>query len=181
MKLLSTEKKTTADLSWEEDLSKEEKIRKWRNNIYYIGLEKLQAQYKDTDTINGADVLFGNELYAGSSIEKISECNVKEIQERMEEDVVKPLGTEFTFTKISHDVQTAFLNRDPLKQIHNEGTIALLFNHGVLQDPYLHAFPEGKLLKNGSEIAKHPEFIFGTNLLVKDRFLHEHLKYGSLI
>jgi len=44
-----------------------------------------------------------------------------------EEAEVKPLGTEFTFTKISQNVATTFLNRDPLKQIHKEGTASSLF------------------------------------------------------
>ena len=172
MKLSTTQKKTNTDIPWEA-----EKTGKWRDNISYATLEKLQAEYANTDTIIRTNESFSSELYAGGVKEKSLECTVKGMREIIEEDVVKPLGTEFTFTKISHDVETTFLNRDPLKQMHKEGTIPSLFNHGVLRGQFPHAFPKEKLLINGSETANHPELIFRTNTLVKDRFEHEHLKH----
>lgn len=172
MKLSTTQKKTNTDIPWEA-----EKIGKWRDNISYATLEKLQAEHANTDTVTRINESFSSELYAGGVKEKSLECTVKGIREIIEEDVIKPLGTEFTFTKISHDAETTFLNRDPLKQLHKEGTVASLFNHGVLRGQFPHAFPNEKLLINGSETVNHPEFMFRTNTLVKDRFELEHLKH----
>jgi len=90
--------------------------------------------------------------------------------------VFKPLGTEFTFTKISQEVATTFMNRDPLKQIHKESTVASLFNYGFMRGLFLSAFPKGELLINGSETADQPEFIFKTHASAKDRFERERMK-----
>jgi len=168
----ATEKKPNIDISWEE-----EKIGKWRDNISYATLEKLQAEYANTDTIIRTNESFSSELYAGGVKEKSLECTVKGMREIIEENVIKPLGTEFTFTKISHDAETTFLNRDPLKQMHKEGMIPSLFNHGVLRGQFSHAFHKENLLINGSVTANHPEFMLRTNTLVKDRFELEHLKH----
>jgi adenine-specific DNA methylase len=172
MKLSTTEKKPNTDISWEA-----KKIGKWRDNISYATLEKLQAEYANTDTIIRTNDSFSSELYASGLKEKSLECTIKGMREIIEEDVIKPLGTEFTFTKISHNAETIFLNRDPFKQIHKEGTVSSLFNHGILRDPFLYAFSKEKRLINGSEPANQPEFIFRTNTLVEDIFECEHLKH----
>jgi len=172
MELSTTEKKINTDISLEE-----EKIGKWRDNISYATLEKLQTEYANTDTIIRTNESFSSELYAGGVKEKSLECTVKGMREIIEGDVIKPLGTEFTFTRISQDVATTFLNRDPLKQIHKKETVASLFNNGVFRGQFSHAFPKEKLLIDGSVTANHPEFMFRTNTLVKDRFECEHLKH----
>jgi len=180
MELATTEKKTNRNISSNEDFSEEENIGKWQDNISYATLEKLQAHYALTDTIIRTNESFSSELYAGGAKEKSLECTIKRMREITEEDVVKPLGSEFTFTKISHDVATTFLNRDPLKQIHNEGTVASLFNHGVTCSQFLHAFPKETLLINGLETANHSQFIFKTNTLAKDRFERERVKHAFI-
>ena len=177
MELATTEKKTNTNISSNEDFSEEEKIGKWQDNISYTALEKLQAHYEHTDTIIRTNEPFSSELYAGGAKEKSLECTIKRMFEIAEEAEVKPLGTEFTFTKISQNVATTFLNRDPLKQIHKEGTVTSLFNHGVMCDQFLHVFPKETLLINGLETANHSQFIFKTNTLAKDRFEPERVKH----
>jgi len=177
MELSTTEKKINTDMSWEKDLSKKKKIRIQRDNISYVSLEKLQAEHGNPDTIIRTNESFCSELYAGEVKEKSLVCPIKRMREIIEEDVVNHLGTEFTFTKISQDVTTTFLNRDPLKQIHKEETVATLIDHGVFRGQFPHAFPKEKFLINGLETAIHPELMFRNNTLVKDRFKHEHLKH----
>jgi type II secretory pathway component PulK len=176
MKLSTLEKKINTNIPWGKDLSEEEKVEKQDDNVSYVSLEKLQAEHGDQDTIIRTNESFNSELYTSGVKEKSLEYTVKRIQEIIEEDVVKPLGTEFTFTKISQDVATTFLNRDPLKQIHNEETIASLLDYGVLRSQFPHMFPKEKLPINGLETTNHPEFRFRTNILAKDIFEREHLK-----
>jgi hypothetical protein len=177
MELSTTEKKINTAISWEQDLPKEEKIGIQRDNISYVSLEKLQAEHGNPDTIIPTNESFYSEIYASGVKEQSLEYPVKRIREIIEEDVVKPLGTEFTFTKISQDVATTFLNRDPFKQIHKEETVASLFDHGVLHGQFPDVFPKEKFLINRLELEIHPKLMLRTNALVKDRFEREHLKH----
>jgi hypothetical protein len=172
----ATEKKPNTDMSWEEDLSEEEQIAKWRNSAFHAALEKLQAEHGNTETVIQTGEAFSRELYACRVKEKSLDGTIKGWRETIEEDVFKPLGTEFSFTKISQDVATIFMNRDPLKQMYKENTVPSLFNYGVMRGLFLSAFPKGELLINGSEIADQPEFIFKTHASVKDRFERERVK-----
>jgi hypothetical protein len=172
----ATEKKPNTDISWEEDLSEEEPIAKWRDSAFHAALEKLQSEHGNTETVIQTGEAFGRGLYACRVKEKSLDWTIKEWREILEEDVCKPLGTEFTFTKISHDVATTFMNRDPLKQIHKESTVASLFNYGFMRGLFLSAFPKGELLIKGSETADQPEFIFKTHASAKDKFERERVK-----
>jgi hypothetical protein len=177
MKLSTAEKKINKNIPWDKDLYEEEKVGKLEDNISYVSLEKLQAEHGYQDIIIRTNESFNSELYTSGVKEKSLEYTVKRMQEIIEEDVGKSLGTEFTFTKISQDVATTFLNRDPLRQIHNEETIVSLLDYGVLRSQFPHMFLKEKFLINGLETANHPEFRFRTNILVKDIFEREHLKY----
>jgi hypothetical protein len=172
----AAEKKPNTDISWEEDLSEEEQIAKWRDSAFHAALEKLQAEHGNTETVIQTGEAFGRGLYACRVKDKSMDWTIKGWREIIEEDVFKPLGTEFTFTKISQDVATTFMNRDPLKQMHKESTVASLFNYGVMRGLFLSAFPKGELLINGSETADQPEFIFKTHASAKDRFERERVK-----
>ena len=173
----ATEKKPNTDISWEEDLSEEEPIAKWRDSAFHAALEKLQAEHGNTESVIQTGEAFGRGLFACRVKEKSLDWTIKEWREILEEDVFKPLGTEFTFTKISHDVATTFMNRDPLKQIHKESTVASLFNYGFMRGLFLSAFPKGELFINGSETADQPEFIFKTHASAKDGFERERVKH----
>jgi hypothetical protein len=170
------EKKPNTDISWEEDLSDEEQIGKWRDSAFHAALEKLQAEHGNTETVIRTGEAFGRGLYTCRVKEKSLDWTIKGWREIIEEEVFKPLGTEFTFTKISHDVATTFMNRDPLKQMHKESTVASLFNYGVMRGLFLSAFPKGELLINGSETTDQPEFIFKTHASAIDRYERERVK-----
>jgi len=166
----ATEKKPNTDISWEEDLSEEEQIAKWRDSAFHAALEKLQAEHGNTETVIQTGEAFGRGIYASRIKEKSLDWTIKGWRETIEEDVFKPLGTEFTFTKISQDVATTFMNRDPLKQMHKESTVASLFNFGVMRGLFLSAFPKGELLINGLETGDQPVFIFRAHASAKDKY-----------
>jgi len=166
----ATEKKSNTDISWEEDLSEEEQIMKWRDSAFHAALEKTQADHGNIETVIRTGEAFGRGLYACRVKEKSVDWTIKGWREKIEEDVFKPLGTEFTFTKISQDVATTFMNRDPLKQMHKESTVASLFNFGVMRGLFLSAFPKGELLINGLETEDQPEFIYRAHASAKDKY-----------
>lgn len=176
MEQLATEKKPNTDILWGEDLSEEEQIAKCRDGTFHTTLEKLQAEHGNTETVIPIDEAFGRGLNACRVKEKSLDWTIKGWQETIEEDVFKPLGTEFSFTKISQDVATTFMNRDPLKQMYKESTVASLFNYGVMRGLFLSAFQKGDLLINGSEIAEQLEIIFKTHASAKDKFERERVK-----
>jgi hypothetical protein len=159
MNLPTTEKKPNTYISWEENLSEKELIGKWRDNVPYAALEKLQGEHGNIDTTSiQTTKSFCGELSAYRDKEKSQDYTIKEGKKVIDHDEFKPLGIEFTFTKISQDVATIMMNRDPSNQIQKIG------------DLFLPGFPTENLLKNESETADHLEFIFKTNTLVKDRF-----------
>jgi hypothetical protein len=176
MEQLATEKKPNTDIFWEEDLSEEEQIAKWQDSTFYITLERLQADHGNTETVIRIDEAFGRNLSTCRIKEKSPDWIIKGCREIIEEEVFKPLGTEFSFTKISQDVTTIFINRNPLKQMYKENTVTSLFNYGVMRNLFLSAFPKEELLINGSETMYKPEFIFKTHASVKDRFERERVK-----
>lgn len=167
MEQSTTEKKSNTDIAWEA-----EKIGKWRDNISNATLEKLQAEHGNTNIMICTNESFSSELYACRGIAKSLERTIKGKREIIEEDAVKPLGIEFIFTKNSQDIATTFMNRDPLKQMYKEGTVASFFKYGQ----YLRAFPRDTLLINRLETVTHPKCMFKTNTLAKDRFETERIK-----
>jgi hypothetical protein len=172
----ATEKKPNTDISWEEDYPEMEQIAKWKDSAFHAALEKLQEEHGNTETVIRTGEAFGRGLYACRVKEKSPDLTINGWREVIEKDVFKSLGTEFTFTKISQDVATTFMNRDPLKQMHKESTVASLFNYGVMRGLFLSAFPKGELVINGSETADQPEFIFKIHASAKDRFERERVK-----
>jgi hypothetical protein len=139
-------------------------------------LEKLHSEHGNTETVIRTDDALGRDLSACRVKEKSPNWTIKGWRETIEESVLKPLGTEFRFTKISQDVATTFINRDPLRQMFKERTVASLFNYGVMRGLFLSAFPKGDPLINGSETTNQLEFIFKTHATAKDRFEREQVK-----
>jgi len=167
-------KKITSSVSWEDKNPNRQGITEWQENAFHAALEKLQAEHGTPDTVMRMGEAFGRGLYAQSIKEKLSEWTMKEWINEIQKDVCKPLGTEFRFTKISDDVATTFINRNPLVQKSKEHTAASLFNFGVMRGLFLSAFPKGELLVNILKDAQQPELIFKTHASAKDKLEREH-------
>jgi len=88
---------------------------------------------------------FGRGLFAQRIKDKSPDWTIKQWLQQTEKDVWGPLGSEFTFTKISPDVATTFMSRNPLAQASSEQSAAALFNFGVMRGLFLSAFPHGNL------------------------------------
>jgi hypothetical protein len=153
MEQQTIDNKPNIDISWEEDLSGEEHIMKWRDNVSHTALLKHHMEHIDTDNIIRINKAFESELNASRLNEKSLDWTITRWPETTEEDMFKPLGREFTFTKSSQDVVTTFANRDPLRQMHKKSTVSSLFNHGIMHDLFQKTFPKEELFINGSETA----------------------------
>jgi hypothetical protein len=171
-----SEKKPVTHIFEEEELTEDEQITKWRDSAFNAALEKLEKPHGNVETVMQTGEAFGRGLFAQRLKEKSPDWTIKTWLEATEDDVFKPLGTEFTFTKIAQDVATTFIQRDPLRQISKESTIASLFTYGVVRGLFLSAFPKGELLINGKTTIDQPEFIFKTHASIKDRFERERVK-----
>lgn len=166
-------KKQTNIASWEDIDPVRQGITEWQGSAFHAALETLQAEHGTPDTVMRMGEAFGRGLYAQRIKEKSSEWSMKEWIDEIQKDVYTPLGTEFTFTKISHDLATTFMNRNPLMQKSQERTAASLFNFGVMRGLFLSAFPKGELLVNMLKDEHQPEFIFKTHASAKDKLERE--------
>ena len=120
--------------------------------------------------------VFDRVINASKGKENSLDWIFKRWQETIEEDTFKPLGTDFDITKGSQDITTIFMNRDPLKQMNKESTVASLFNSRVRQGLILSAFLKEKPLINRSEIGDQPESISKTHALAKDSFEYKRIE-----
>jgi hypothetical protein len=169
-------KKLVHHQSWDEKTSNLEQIMKWRESAFQAAVQKLQETQGDTETVMRTGEAFGRSLFTQQLKKQSAEWTIKKWVELTEEDVFKPLGTEFTFTRISEDGATTYLNRDPLKQFSKEKVAASLFTYGVMRGLFLSAFPRGELLFHDSSTTYPPEFIFKIHASAKDRFERERVK-----
>jgi hypothetical protein len=153
-----------------------EKIKKWRDSAFHAAVEKLTEMHGNPETVMQTGEAFGRGLFSQRLQEKSPDWTMKEWLELTKENVLKPLGNEFTFTKISPDIATTFMNRNPLKRKSEENEIASLFTYGVMRGLFLSAFPKGELLLKQENMADHPEFIFKTFASFQDKFERERVK-----
>jgi hypothetical protein len=168
-------KKHITHISWEDTTSDEEQISNWYDSAFHAALEKLQAEHENTDTVLRMGEAFGRGLYAQRLKEKSPEWTIKEWVEKIQKDVCQPLGTEFTFTKISPDIAITFMNRNPLIKTSQERQVTSLFNFGVMRGLFPSAFPKGELLFNEAKPNDQPEFIFKAYGSAKDKFERERV------
>lgn len=160
--------------SWEDVHPEQEPLSDWRQSAFTAAMEKLQDEHQDPDSVMRMGEAFGRGLFAQRIKEKAPDWTLKEWLKELEKDVWRPMGTEFTFTKISHDVATTFLNRNPLAHSSQEQSASSLFNFGVMRGLFLSAFPQGELLI-GELNNNHPEVIFKTIASAKDRLERERV------
>jgi len=166
-------KKTYTDFFYEGNLSETEQIAEWRGSLVQSTLESLQMKYGNTDPmIRDSKTL--DKILDVSRVKKRSlEGIIKEWRETTEEDVINTAGTEFIFTKISKDVESIFINRDPLKQMYKKSTVASLINNGIEHGLCLSTSFKENIISNGSETLDYPEIITKTHVSEKDRFEYE--------
>jgi hypothetical protein len=170
------QKKSDTDIFGDKPLSEAEQIKKWRDSAFHAAMEKLQEKHGNAETVMQIGEAFGRGLFSQRLKDKSPEWTIKTWLESTEEDIIIPLGAEFVFTKVSHDVATTFLNRDPLRQYSKDSTMASLFDYGVLRGLFLSAFPKGELLLLEEKNTKQLEFSFKTTASAKDRFERERVK-----
>jgi hypothetical protein len=169
-------KKQGETMFLEEEESELEKIKKWRDSAFQAAVEKRQEMHGNPETVMQTGEAFGRGLFSQRLQEKSPDWTMKEWFELTKENVLKPLGNEFTFTKISPDIATTFMNRNPLKRKSDEDDVASLFTYGVMRGLFLSAFPKGELLLKQENTDDHPEFIFKTYASLQDKFERERVK-----
>ncbi len=175
MSPLAIKKKTMSNISWEDIISEEKQISHWYDSALRAALDKLQQDHGNADTVMRLGEAFGRGLYAQRLKEKSSRWTIKEWVGELQKDVYKPFGTEFQFTKISPDVATTFMARNPLRHISQEHAAATLFDFGVMRGLFLSAFPKGELLLSKEKTIDYPEFILKAYASAKDKCERERV------
>jgi hypothetical protein len=168
-------KKENLHNSWEDVPSEIQPIANWQDSAYHAALEQLQTEHGNADSVMRMGEAFGRGLFTERIKDKSPDWTIKEWIKEIQNDVCGPLGTEFTFTKVSHDVATTFMNRHPLAQTSQGRTATELFNFGVMRGLFLSAFPKGELLITEIKSDNQPEFIFKTHASAKDKLERERV------
>jgi hypothetical protein len=176
MKRQSTRLSVDVEGSWEDEVSDVEQMRRWHQAAFQTAIEKLRESHGNAEIVLQTGEAFGRGLFSQKMQEKDHRWTVGEWLEKAEENVLAPLRTEFTFTRMSPDVATLFLERNPLIHTTNEGMIASLFMYGVMRGLFQSAFPEGELLCKGAFMGESSEFIFKTHASQSDRSERERMK-----
>lgn len=170
-----SKKKDNSSISWEDDLPEHERIVDWRDSAFEAAVDHLQKEHGNADTVIRMGEAFGRGLFAQKLKEKSAEWTIKEWLQETEKDVFKPLGSEFTFTRVTHDVATTFMDRNPVKQKPSDSTVESLFNLGVMRGLFLSAFPKGELVLSETTSVHQPEFMLKTYASAWDRFERERV------
>jgi hypothetical protein len=176
MKQPNKHPKVSIEGSWEDEVSDVEQMRRWRDSAFQSALEKLREGHGNAETVMQTGEAFGRGLFSQKMQEKTHEWTVGEWLEKAEENVLSPLRTEFTFTKMSPDAATLFIERNPLTSQAKESMVASLFMYGVMRGLFQSAFPEGELLCKGPFIGDSSEFILKTHASQSDHFERERVK-----
>lgn len=169
-------KKEDMQSSWEDGplLQKEQLISR-HHSAFEAALDQLKTGYGTPDSVMRMGEAFGRGLFAERIKDKTSDWTMKQWLQEIEQDICESLGTEFTFTKISPDVMTTFMNRNPLAQTSQDQTAASLFHFGVMRGLFRSAFPQGELVISELKDHEQPEFIFKANASAKDRLERERI------
>ncbi|MBN2600091.1 MAG: hypothetical protein JXA75_06080 [Candidatus Thermoplasmatota archaeon] len=167
--------------SWEDASFEKEQLTQWQESAFHAAVEKLHTEHGTPDSAMRMGEAFGRGLYAQRLKDKGSEWTINEWLREIEKDVCKPLGTEFTFTKISPDVATTFMNRHPLAQTAQEQTAASLFNYGVLRGLFLSAFPKGELVLRDRKNEEDLAVIFKTYASAKDKLERDRVIHAFTV
>src|SRR5512136_1890643 len=128
--------------SWEDVPAAKEPLASWQQSAFQAALDQLKTGHGTPDSVMRIGEAFGRGLFAERIKEKSPDWTMKQWFEEIEKDVCGPLGTEFTFTKVSPDVATTFMNRNPLTQASQDQTAASLFHFGVMRGLFRSAFPQ---------------------------------------
>ena len=175
-----TQQKSEIHFSWEEEVSDSKHITKWRTSAFEAALEKLKETQGSAEAVMRTGEAFGRGLFAQQIQEKSSDWTMQRWLKATEEDVLKPLGNEFTFTNISRDAATILMKRDPLRNLSHEASTASLFTYGALRGLFLSAFPKGELLvekKATPDQHTSMELLFKTQASAKDKCERERVKH----
>jgi hypothetical protein len=176
MKQQSNHPKVGIEGSWEDEVSDVEQMRRWHESAFQAALEKLRESHGNAEIVMQTGEAFGRGLFSQKMQEKTHQWTVGEWLEKAEENVLAPLRTEFTFTRMSPDAASLFIERDPLISKKKESTVASLFMYGVMRGLFQSAFPEGELLCKGAFMGDSSEFILKTHASQSDRSERERVK-----
>jgi hypothetical protein len=168
-------KKLSALVNWEDAIMENEQITEWRESAFHAAVDSFQREHGTIDTVMRMGEAFGRGLFTQKVKEKSVDWTIKEWLSEIEKDVLQPLGSEFTFTKVSHDVATTFINRNPLNHLSEDRSVESIFNLGVMRGLFLSAFPKGKLVPSETATLGQQEFTLKTYASAWDKFERERI------
>ncbi|MFH1100710.1 MAG: hypothetical protein V1726_01570 [Methanobacteriota archaeon] len=122
---------------------------------------------------------FGRGLYAEFIKKKPKEWTMKQWLEATTKDVLNPLGTGATFTRITEKEAQSFMFRSLLQEKSENQEMASLFTYGFMRGMLKSAFPKGEVLMRSTMVEGAPmsEFIFKVKATEVERLERERVKH----
>ena len=153
----------------------EEELLKRRELAFNIARGKLSDNNGKLETMIQTGEAFGRGLFDNYIKNEADIWNMKRWVKPVVENVLNPLGTGATFTKITEKQASSLIFKCPLHDNTDDQTLASIFTYGYLKGLLLSAFPDGEIdLKQSiSEGAPLIEFMFKAETSKDDKSKNE--------
>ena len=148
------------------------------DKAFNIALGKFLDSNGKIETVMQTGEAFGRGLFADIISEKPKEWTMKQWIDETVENIISPIGNDFSFIEISEDKAISVMNKSVLHEKSDETIIASLFTYGFIRGLLKSAFPKGELVLQDqfSRDLTNTTFIFKTKSYSRDKFERERVK-----
>ena len=154
------------------------KIVKRAETALSVAKWKFEESHGNLELVMQTAEAFGRGLFAERMKDKPKGWTMAQWVESTTREILNPLGTEATFTKITNNKVKSVMNRTLLQEESTEPEITSLFTYGFMRGILLSAFPKGELLVGSTMAQGAPmtELIFKTKATEEEKAERERVK-----
>ncbi len=153
-----------------------------QDTAFQAAVYKLLQSNGNIEMVLQTGEAFGRSLFNERIQEKPSEWTIQSWIEHTMQEILSPMGAEFSFTRITDQNIQSQLTKSILYSNTTEKNVASLFIYGVLRGLFLSAFPKGEVLMTTDPDTKQPlQISFKAYASYKDKFERERIKHSFLI
>lgn len=157
-------KKTNINISNQSNLSTKEEFTEWHANLNQLTLETLQVEHRNTDRSIWNNNAFDYKLNSPQERENPLNQIIKGWRGAAKENVFNNLLSEFIFTKASKNVESIFINRDPLAQKYIKKMVTSFYNNEIVLELFHNEFFNEDNLINDSKTSIYSDIIKKSNV-----------------
>lgn len=141
---------------------------KRREIAFNVAKGKLLDSNGKIETVMQTAEAFGRGLFSDFIKKESDDWTIREWLNPIVENILNPMGTGATFTKITDEEADSLIFRCQLHEETEDPHMASLFTYGYLRGMFLSAFPDGELLMERSMAQGAPMMKFTFKANAKD-------------